>query len=127
MICGMFAGLTNSFVLSPIELVKCRLQIQRESAANAYYRNSWDCFNKILKEEGIRNGIFKGMLSTISREVPCYAAQFGAYFYTKKLMAHLKGCKESDLGPFYQFIAGGVGGFFCWLFSYPQDVIKTRL
>ena len=27
MISGMFAGLVNSFVLSPIELVKCRLQI----------------------------------------------------------------------------------------------------
>lgn len=27
MVSGMFAGLVNSFVLSPIELVKCRLQI----------------------------------------------------------------------------------------------------
>ena len=26
-----------------------------------------------------------------------------------------------------QFIAGGIGGFFCWFFSYPQDVIKTKL
>ena len=25
------------------------------------------------------------------------------------------------------FIAGGVGGFTCWLCSYPQDVVKTRL
>jgi solute carrier family 25 carnitine/acylcarnitine transporter 20/29 len=25
------------------------------------------------------------------------------------------------------FFAGGVGGFFCWVFSYPQDIIKTRL
>ena len=27
LIAGMFAGFTNSFVLSPIELIKCRLQI----------------------------------------------------------------------------------------------------
>jgi hypothetical protein len=27
LIAGMFAGFVNSFVLSPIELVKCRLQI----------------------------------------------------------------------------------------------------
>jgi solute carrier family 25 carnitine/acylcarnitine transporter 20/29 len=29
--CGMFSGLVNSVFLSPIELVKCRLQIQKES------------------------------------------------------------------------------------------------
>ena len=27
LVAGMFAGFTNSFVLTPIELVKCRLQI----------------------------------------------------------------------------------------------------
>ncbi len=40
---GMFAGFTNSFVLSPIELVKCRLQIQRESKLEAYYKGPIDC------------------------------------------------------------------------------------
>lgn len=73
MISGMFAGLVNSFVLSPIELVKCRLQIQKESKTNAYYKGSFDCVRKIVLEEGLRNGLFKGMMSTIIREVPCYA------------------------------------------------------
>ena len=73
MISGMFAGLVNSFVLSPIELVKCRLQIQKESKTNAYYKGSFDCVRKIVLEEGLRNGLFKGMMSTIITEVPCYA------------------------------------------------------
>jgi len=34
------------------------------------------------------------MVSTILREVPCYAAQFGAYFYTKKVLAKIKGVEE---------------------------------
>ena len=72
-----------------------------------------------MLEEGLRNGLFKGMLSTMAREVPCYAAQFGAYFATKKLIARTKGCEEKDLGALDQFVAGGVGGFSCWLFSYP--------
>ena len=67
------------------------------------------------------------MLSTIIREVPCYAGQFGAYFATKKLIASTKGIDENKLTAADQFVAGGVGGFFCWFFSYPQDVIKTKL
>jgi len=67
------------------------------------------------------------MLSTIIREVPCYAGQFGAYFATKKAICRAKGCDEKELTLLHQFFAGGVGGFFCWFFSYPQDVIKTRL
>ena len=50
---GMFAGLVNSVVLTPVELVKCRLQIQRESKATAYYKGTVDCAIKIIREEGI--------------------------------------------------------------------------
>jgi hypothetical protein len=40
----------------------------------------------------------------------------------------MNGLKDThDLGVFSQLIAGGVGGFFAWLVSYPQDVIKTKL
>lgn len=28
LVCGMLAGLANSYILGPIELVKCKLQIQ---------------------------------------------------------------------------------------------------
>ena len=70
---GMFAGFINSFVLSPIELVKCRLQIQTEAnLQNAYYKGSLHCIRRIVSEEGI-NGLFKGLVATILREVPCYA------------------------------------------------------
>jgi hypothetical protein len=79
---GMFAGFVNSFVLSPIELVKCRLQIQREDKAHAYYKGPIDCLKKIINEEGPK-GPFKGLVSTISRETPCYAGQFGGYYLTK--------------------------------------------
>jgi len=127
MIAGSFAGVVNSFILSPIELVKCRLQMQKESKANAYYKGPFDCMKKILAEEGLRSGLFKGMLSTMSREVPCYAGQFGSYFLTKKSIARLKGVDEKQLGPVDSFVAGGVAGYFCWFFSYPQDLIKTRL
>lgn len=125
----MFAGLVNSFVLSPIELVKCRMQIQTEkSLANAYYRSSLHCFGRILREEGVRQGLMKGLVATISREVPCYAGQFGGYYLTKRTWAeHVQHCDVTEVNTLGCFIAGGVGGFTCWFVSYPQDIIKTKL
>jgi hypothetical protein len=38
---------------------------------------------KIIVEEGVRNGLFKGLASTLARETPCYAGQFAAYYETK--------------------------------------------
>jgi solute carrier family 25 (mitochondrial carnitine/acylcarnitine transporter), member 20/29 len=93
LLAGMFAGFTNSFVLSPIELIKCRLQIQRESKATAYYKGPIDCLQKIVREEGIPNGVFKGLVSSFAREIPCYAGQFASFYYTKCLMAKLSGVK----------------------------------
>ncbi len=40
-----------------------------------------------MLEEGTFS-LFNGMVSTILREVPCYAAQFSAYYYSKRLWAN---------------------------------------
>lgn len=68
MFSGMFAGFVNSFVISPVELVKCRLQVQTESKADAYYKGPIDCTRKICAEEGISTLMTSGLISTILRE-----------------------------------------------------------
>ena len=70
---GMFAGFVNSAAVSPIELIKCRLQLQTESALHAYYKGPIDCVKKMVIEEGTLS-LFNGMVSTILREIPAYAA-----------------------------------------------------
>jgi hypothetical protein len=68
------------------------------------------------------------MVSTILREIPAYAAQFSAYFVSKRLWAvHVEHVPVDHISFVGCFVSGGVGGFSCWLFSYPQDVIKTKL
>lgn len=42
-------------------------------------------------------------------------------------MAKLHDCKLDELGYSSMFIAGGFGGISCWLASYPQDIIKTKI
>lgn len=46
----------------PIDLVKTRLQNQRGSiAGEIMYKNSFDCFTKVIRAEGVR-GLYRGIL-----------------------------------------------------------------
>eukprot|EP00744_Colponema_vietnamica_P016320 GILI01022894.1.p1 GENE.GILI01022894.1~~GILI01022894.1.p1 ORF type:complete len:319 (-),score=68.34 GILI01022894.1:215-1171(-) len=123
---GAWAGFVNSVVVGPVELVKARLQVQYDNPKNSLYKGPVDCVLKIIKTDGIK-GIFRGMSSTIYREVPAYAAQFGAYETVRRAMARSQNKEVKDLGPGWTLLAGGIGGISCWIFSYPQDLVKTRL
>lgn len=69
-------------------------------------------------------GLFRGTFATAAREIPAYAAQFAAYEILKdaltsspdEVLTFAEGC-----------FVGAVAGINCWLFSYPQDIIKTKI
>ena len=67
--------------------------------------------------------MFKGLVPTICREIPAYAFQFAAYEITKSTLIKLRSEVPQEPNPESHlhelFVAGGVGGFACWLFSYP--------
>jgi solute carrier family 25 protein 33/36 len=60
------AGVVTSTATNPIWLVKTRLQLdknmaaERGAAAKRRYKNSLDCIRQVLRDEGIR-GLYKGM------------------------------------------------------------------
>lgn len=116
-IAGSFAGFVNSFVVSPIELVKSRLQIQTERDANQrYYKSTMHCIRLIIKEEGVL-ALNNGMVTTILREVPCYAVQFASYHYLKRAWAtFVERCPEKKVSQFGCFVAGGLAGLCSWVF-----------
>jgi solute carrier family 25 carnitine/acylcarnitine transporter 20/29 len=120
---GGIAGLANTIIVTPVDLVKCRLQIQADNN-NRKYTGILDCVRKVFKKEGFK-GLYKGNVITILREVPAYAAQFGGYYYSKQILAKLRKKQVDELGMFDLIIAGGIGGMLCWQASYPQDVVKT--
>jgi solute carrier family 25 carnitine/acylcarnitine transporter 20/29 len=126
MLCGAIAGLTNCLVATPIELVKCKLQVQYESISKAYYKGVIDCVRKIYLQGGIK-AIYQGNYAMIWREIPGYAAQFAGYDYSKKIIAKFMNKSIDSLNSLELMICGAVGGYLCWQFSYPQDVIKTLL
>lgn len=73
--------------------------------------------------------LFQGSVATALREVPGYMGYFGAFFQSKKYWCkHVQNepdsCNINFLG---RFLSGGFAGFFSWLVSYPQDIVKTQL
>jgi solute carrier family 25 carnitine/acylcarnitine transporter 20/29 len=125
-LCGGIAGGCACIVVTPVEMIKCRLQIQYESKEKAQYKGSWDCLRQIVKKYGIR-GLYTGNLITLLRDISGYSAQFGAYHFVKKYYSKLNGSNYNDLSLLQLMIAGGLAGNACWLVSYPQDTIKTLL
>lgn len=69
---GCAAGLSQSFILGPLELAKTRLQVSDR------YRGSWDVLRSVLKAEGVR-GLSRGLGLTVAREVPSYGTYFATY------------------------------------------------
>jgi solute carrier family 25 carnitine/acylcarnitine transporter 20/29 len=67
-VAGSMAGICQSVICSPMELVKTRLQLQQTGAAQKY-RTPTDCLQHIWKQEGFR-GIFRGFGITMARDVP---------------------------------------------------------
>ena len=67
----MVAGFMTSFVLGPLELIKCRIQLQGDRSV---YKGPLDCLTKIYKNEGLRFGVFRGFMATFLREIPHYGS-----------------------------------------------------
>ena len=112
-VAGAGAGFAQSFICSPMELIKTRLQVQKDGR----YNGTWDCLKQTVQKEGSR-GLFKGLGLTCSREVPA----FGAYFLTYELLTG-----GGHVSTAWMLLCGGLAGTISWIISYPQDVIKTRI
>ncbi len=75
-ISGGASGLGTATLLTPVELVKCRLQVQERGSQ--VYTGPLDCLKKTLKTEGVR-ALYTGHSATLVREIPGGMAYFGAY------------------------------------------------
>eukprot|EP01095_Lingulamoeba_sp_RSL-Kostka_P008755 TRINITY_DN296_c2_g1_i1.p1 TRINITY_DN296_c2_g1~~TRINITY_DN296_c2_g1_i1.p1 ORF type:complete len:294 (-),score=99.80 TRINITY_DN296_c2_g1_i1:77-958(-) len=131
LVAGTLAGIGTATVLTPVELIKCRLQVQQEtksvtsaakSAANS--KGPIDVIKKAIKTDGI-TGLYRGFTSTLLRELPANAAWFGAY---EGFARFFGSCKNASEAPMYiQLMAGGLAGMFYWGVPYPIDTVKSEL
>ena len=59
---GAFAGLVNTAIVTPVELVKCHMQLDKTNKFNS----STKCAQHIMRTEGLK-GLFRGGSSTAFR------------------------------------------------------------
>ena len=76
-IAGSAAGIASSFIVSPVEHMRIRMQIQG-SGAKKTYNGSADALTKIFKSHGVK-GVMKGWAPTLMRDGWFYGAYFAVY------------------------------------------------
>lgn len=118
--CGFVSGSANALLATPIEHVRIRMQLQKESLATAEYRGTLDCVEKLLRQGALMRGFSATFLRT--------SHGFGIYFLTyESLIAaqEKKGIRREDISAWKACFFGGLAGAFFWAMTYPFDVVKS--
>lgn len=118
--CGLVGGLTNSFLASPIEHIRIRLQTQTGSGTSATYKGPLDCFKKIKSQGGLMRGLFPTMLRE-GHGCGTYFLVYEAFVATEIR----KGIDRKDVPAWKLCAFGAVSGIALWLMVYPLDVVKS--
>eukprot|EP00238_Polyblepharides_amylifera_P004373 CAMPEP_0196575876 /NCGR_PEP_ID=MMETSP1081-20130531/5268_1 /TAXON_ID=36882 /ORGANISM="Pyramimonas amylifera, Strain CCMP720" /LENGTH=155 /DNA_ID=CAMNT_0041894309 /DNA_START=622 /DNA_END=1085 /DNA_ORIENTATION=+ len=86
---GMAAGTVLSFILSPTELIKCRLQ---SGAPPGYppYKGPINVIQRLVQTEGLRAGLGRGLAATLAREIPGNTIFFVVYEYMRMALPRQK-------------------------------------
>ncbi|ORX73749.1 mitochondrial carrier, partial [Linderina pennispora] len=125
-IAGSGAGIVNSVLASPVELLKVRLQTQYSGAGNTF-KGPIPLAKHLVQQFGAR-GIMWGFWSTVAREIPAYAGFYTGFEFAKRKFADsLTGGNVDKLGVLPLMASGSFAGICYWTASYPLDVIKSRV
>jgi solute carrier family 25 aspartate/glutamate transporter 12/13 len=121
---GAVAGGIGATAVYPIDLVKTRMQNQRAvDPSQRVYKNSWDCFGKVVKNEGFR-GLYKGLGPQLVGVAPEKAIKLTVNDLLRGLF------EDKSKGEIYfplEVLAGGSAGASQVLFTNPLEIVKIRL
>lgn len=134
---GAFSGVFTSFVLTPVELVKCKIQVPAEAASTQPTLRPMAVIRDIFRHEGLR-GFWHGQTGTLIREAGGCAAWFGSkettsnFFLQRNLRAARTEAErmrvlEEPLPLWQQAVAGASAGVSYNFLFFPADTIKSRM
>jgi hypothetical protein len=129
---GMLAETLACIIYVPVDVIKERLQVQRNYGSSEAYKGSFDALKKIVKIEGL-SGIYKGYGATLGSFGPFSALYFVFYERMKDVSLGFlqkevdQDTRSIDL-PFHYtvFSSATAGAVASWITS-PLDMAKLRL
>jgi ornithine carrier protein len=137
---GAFSGAFTSFVLTPIELVKCKIQVPTSTSTDGMVQRNpsvMSVVRGVYKHDGVR-GFWHGQMGTFVRESGGCAAWFGFKETTTKLFytwneQGISTKSERDmlrmeaLPLWQQAVAGASAGMSYNFLFFPADTVKSRM
>lgn len=135
---GAFSGVFTSFLLTPIELVKCKIQVpETEGGVVKAPLKPIPVIRDIFRHHGVI-GFWHGQLGTLIREAGGCAAWFGSKETTTKLLrnineqaatsaAELERIRADPLPLWQQALAGASAGMSYNFLFFPADTVKSRM
>lgn len=118
---GSIAGMIGASIVYPIDIVKTRMQNQKN---NSLYRSYFHCFKTILKNEGFF-GIYSGLLPQIVGVAPEKAIKLTLNDLVRGLGK--KNSLNGDISLGWEVLAGSTAGLCQVIVTNPLEVSKIRL
>lgn len=124
---GAASGAFTSLVLTPIELVKCQMQVP---SGAPHLRGGpvgpITIISSIYSHHGLL-GFWHGQLGTFIRETGGSATWFGSYEAISLLFRARSSSNSAQLPIYQQLVAGAVAGMSYNFIFFPADTIKSRM
>lgn len=131
---GLNAGFVTSTATNPIWLIKTRLQLDK--TRGKHYKNSWDCFKHVIKNEGFFS-LYKGLSASYLGGIESTLQwvlyeQMKSFLHRKSLEIHghdgkTKTTRDHVMEWCARLGAAGAAKFVASLLTYPHEVVRTRL
>ncbi|CAL5360770.1 unnamed protein product [Camellia sinensis] len=118
-IAGAIAGISSTLCTYPLELLKTRLTVQR-----GVYKNLFDAFLKIVKEEGPAE-LYRGLTPSLIGVVPYAATNYFAYDTLRK--AYKKVFNEDEIGSIATLLIGSAAGAISSSATFPLEVARKHM
>ncbi|GAV76878.1 Mito_carr domain-containing protein [Cephalotus follicularis] len=119
---GVCATVTSDAVLTPMDVVKQRLQLK-----SSPYKGVVDCVRRVMVEEGV-GAFYVSYRTTVVMNAPFTAVHFATYEAAKRGLVGVADPETaSDERLVVHATAGAVAGALAAAVTTPLDVVKTQL
>ncbi|KAF7722920.1 mitochondrial aspartate-glutamate transporter agc1 [Apophysomyces ossiformis] len=121
---GSIAGAVGATAVYPIDLVKTRLQNQRSKVVGELlYKNSLDCFQKVLKNEGF-TGLYRGLGPQLVGVAPEKAIKLTVNDFVRGKFTNKQ---TGEIKLWQEMVGGAAAGASQVVFTNPLEIVKIRL